>query len=84
MGRSKWASVVELSKPDLAGTMLTLQTALGFTLTLVTIHLLPVWVAWLDWRYAFMPLAIGPFLGVWTMTRLRAQPGSIVLAGGRR
>ncbi len=78
------ASVAELSKPRLIGTMLTLQTALGFMLTLVTIHLLPVWVALLDWRYAFMPLAIGPFLGVWAMARLRAQPGSIVLAGGRR
>ena len=30
------ASVVELSKPELVGTMLTLQTALGFMLTLVT------------------------------------------------
>ncbi len=36
IGRSNWASVVELSKPELVGTMLTLQTALGFTLTLVT------------------------------------------------
>jgi MFS family permease len=78
------ASVAELSKPELVGTMLTLQTALGFTLTLITIHLMPLWVEALGWRYAFMPLAIGPFLGVWAMARLRAHPDAIKLAGGRR
>lgn len=78
------ASVAELSEQHLVGTMLTLQTALGFTLTLITIHLMPLWVEWLGWRYAFMPLAIGPFLGVWAMARLRAQPESLRLAGGRR
>ena len=41
MGRSNWASVVELSKPELVGTLLTLQTALGVTLKLVTSHLKP-------------------------------------------
>ena len=84
IGRSNWASVVELSKPELVGTMLTLQTALGFTLTLVTIHLMPLWLDWLGWRYAFAPLAVGPFLGVWAMARLRADPDSLRLAGGRR
>ncbi len=43
-----------------------------------------VGVGALGWRYAFMPLAIGPFLGVWAMARLRAHPDSIKLAGGRR
>jgi MFS family permease len=78
------ASVAELSKPELVGTMLTLQTALGFTLTLITIHLMPLWVAALGWQYAFMPLAIGPALGVWAMARLRAHPDAIKLAGGKR
>ncbi len=35
------------------GTMLTLQTALGFTLALVTIHLMPLWIDWLGWRLLF-------------------------------
>ena len=78
------ASVAELSQPDTVGTMLTLQTSLGFTLTLLTIHLMPHWVEWLGWRYAFAPLAIGPILGVWAMGRLRAHPDSVKLAGGRR
>ena len=78
------ASVAELAERDMIGTMLTLQTALGFTLTQLTIHLMPHLVDWLTWRYAFAPLAIGPFLGVWAMACLRAHPDSARLAGGRR
>ena len=78
------ASVAELSERARVGTMLTFQTALGFTLTLVTIHMMPLLVAAVGWRYAFMPLAVGPALGVWAMARLRAHPRSVELAGGRR
>ena len=78
------ASIAELSDPARVGTMLTLQTALGFTLTLVTIHLMPHFVAAIGWRYAFVPLAIGPAIGVLAMARLRARPEAIRLAGGRR
>ena len=78
------ASIAELADPARVGTMLTVQTALGFTLTLVTIHLLPYFVDAVGWRYAFVPLAIGPAVGVWAMVRLRAHPASVRLAGGRR
>jgi MFS family permease len=78
------ASIAELSDKAYVGTMLTLQTAMGFTLTLVTIHLMPHWVETLGWRYAFVPLAVGPAVGVWAMARLRADPRSVRLAGGRR
>jgi len=78
------ASIAELSDPARVGTMLTMQTALGFTLTLITIHLLPHFVDAMGWRYAFVPLSIGPAVGVWAMARLRADPRSVRLAGGRR
>jgi MFS family permease len=78
------ASIAELADPARVGTMLTLQTALGFTLTLVTIHLLPYFVDAVGWRHAFVPLAIGPAIGVWAMVRLRLHPASVRLAGGRR
>ena len=64
--------------------MLTVQTALGFTLTLATIHLMPHFVDAVGWRYAFAPLAIGPALGVVAMARLRAHPAAARLASGRR
>jgi MFS family permease len=78
------ASVAELSDRARVGTMLTVQTALGFTLTLVTIQSMPYVVDAIGWRYALIPLAIGPALGVWAMARLRAHPASAKLAGGRR
>ncbi|MBK6803846.1 MAG: MFS transporter [Betaproteobacteria bacterium] len=78
------ASIAELADRSRVGTMLTLQTALGFTLTLATIHLMPSLVEALTWRYAFVPLAIGPAVGVLAMARLRAHPRSAALAGGRR
>jgi MFS family permease len=78
------ASIAELSDKARVGTMLTVQTALGFTLTLVTIQAIPYLVQAVSWRYAFLPLAVGPALGVWAMARLRAHPDSVKLAGGRR
>ena len=78
------ACVSELSPPGLTGTMLTAQTAAGFALTLITIQLMPVWVGWVGWEWAFAPLAIGPILGTIAMARLRADPASAALAGGRR
>jgi MFS family permease len=78
------ASIAELADKSRVGTMLTVQTALGFTLTLVTIQLMPYAVAAVGWRYAFVPLALGPAAGVWAMARLRAHPRSMALAGGRR
>ena len=64
--------------------MLTIQASAGFLLTLISIHLMPVLVDYLDWTYAFSVLAIGPFLGVFAMARLRAHPDSVKLAQGRR
>jgi len=78
------ASIAELADRARVGTMLTVQTALGFTLTLATIHLMPYLVDALGWRFAFVPLAIGPAFGVWAMARLRMHPRATALAGGRR
>jgi len=78
------ASIAELSDRFLVGTMLTVQTAAGFLLTLATIHLMPYAVEALGWRWAFAVLAIGPALGVVAMARLRAHPEAAKLAGGKR
>jgi len=78
------SSVIELSAPELRGTMLTVQTCVGFSLTVVAIHLLPVLKDLLGWEFAFMFLAFGPFLGAVAMLRLRAHPDAERLAGGRR
>ena len=77
------ASIVELSNRHLVGTMLTLQTALGFLLTLFTIHMMPHLVDLVGWDWAFAPLALGPAVGIWAMLKLRRHPDRIKLAGGR-
>lgn len=78
------AAVAELSPPELTGTLLTLQTALGFALTAVVVQVLPIWIGFAGWQWGFAPLAIGPFMGVVAMARLRARPEAARLAGGRR
>jgi hypothetical protein len=78
------ASVAELSEPSLVGTMLTIQTSVGFLLTLITIHLIPGMVEAVGWKYAFALLGIGPFLGSIAMARLRRMKEATALADGRR
>jgi MFS family permease len=78
------ASIAELSEPAFVGTMLTVQTSVGFLLTLLTIHLIPHMVAAVGWKYAFALLGIGPFLGTMAMARLRNMKEALALAGGRR
>ncbi|HEY4162632.1 MAG TPA: MFS transporter [Dongiaceae bacterium] len=78
------ASVTELSAPELIGTMLTIQTCAGFLLTLVTIHLTPVLVDLIGWKYGFAFLALGPVVGICAMARLRQSPDAVKLAAGRR
>jgi len=78
------AGVSELCPPERTGTALTLQTSLGFLLTLVTIRLLPTIERLVTWRYAFSVLALGPAVGIWAMLRLRRLPASAKMAGGRR
>jgi len=78
------ASIVELSDLERAGTMVTVQTCVGFLLTMVSIHLVPPIDAVVGWRWAFVFLAVGPFLGAWSMYELRRDPQSLKLANGRR
>lgn len=78
------AAVSELTDRRYVGTALTVQTSLGFLLTMVTIHLIPLLVGRLGWRYAFVILALGPVFGTWSMLRLRALPEAIQMACGNR
>ena len=74
-------SITELSDPAYLGTTLTLQTCLGFLLTLVTIRLVPYWTATLGWQWTFAPLALGPLCGNIAMYRLRTSVYAIKIGG---
>jgi predicted MFS family arabinose efflux permease len=77
------ACITELADRQYVGTALTLQTSMGFLLTLVTIRLLPTVQGLVGWEWAFAFLALGPVVGVWAMLTLRRSAGAVKLAGGR-
>lgn len=80
------AAVVELAPPGTAGSALSLQTAIGFVFTSITILLIgvldPVDAA--GWRVAFALLALGPAVGIVAMWRLRRRPEAALMASGNR
>lgn len=76
--------VTELGDPRYIGTALTIQMCIGFLLTSISIELIPKLADARGWRYAFMILAPGPFLGVLAMLRLRSLPEAIKIAHGKR
>jgi MFS family permease len=74
--------VTELADQRYVGTTVTLQLAVGFTLTVLTIWLVPVMRDEVGWRWAFALLAPGPALGVVAMFRLMRAPEAARIAGG--
>jgi MFS family permease len=58
------AMVTEVAPGHAVGTALTLQTSLGFLLTMVTIQAVPALVEVVGWRWAFAVLALGPAAGI--------------------
>jgi MFS family permease len=65
------ALVSEHAPRDHVGTALTLQTCVGFLLTMVTIEALPRVAAASSWQFASLLLVPGPLLGAWAMHRLQ-------------
>jgi MFS family permease len=78
------ACVSELADKQLVGTALTLQTSMGFLLTLITIRLIPTFVNAVGWQWAFAFLALGPVMGITAMLTLRRSPKAVLLAAGKR
>jgi MFS family permease len=77
------AAVSELAEPSYVGTALTLQTAVGFLLTIGSIQLVATIQPIVGWRWPFLPLAIGPAVGTISMGVLRRSDAAGRLAGGR-
>jgi MFS family permease len=64
------ALVSEHAPREHVGTALTMQTCVGFLLTMVTIEALPRLAAATSWQFASLLLVPGPLLGAWAMSRL--------------
>jgi MFS family permease len=71
------ALVTEAVPPHAVGTALTIQTSLGFLLTMVSIQLVPPVEHVVGWRWAFAMLSVGPAVGIAAIRRLvRARRGA--------
>jgi MFS family permease len=75
--------VADVADQRYVGTAVTLQLALGFTLTVVTIWLVPLLVDAVGWSWAFLIVVPGPVVGLAAMralhredARLRATTGT--------
>jgi predicted MFS family arabinose efflux permease len=75
------AATTELAEPRYAGSALTLQLALGFALTVASIRLVPLIADAIGWRYALVPLSVGPLAGTLAMWPCARRDR---LAGDRR
>lgn len=78
------AAVSELGDPRYVGTALTVQTSIGFLITLGSIWLVPRLVDIAAWSGALPVLALGPLVGIWSMQRLRRLPEAVQMASGKR
>lgn len=78
------AAVTELADPAYSGTALTLQSSLGFLLTFASIRLVPALAAQIGWRWALLPLTLGPIFGVVAMLKLHGLSEALRSTGGRR
>ena len=78
------AAVSELSDKSYVGTALTMQTALGFLLTLFTIRMVPPLVDFVGLQWAFAVLALGPIFGFYSMYKLRQRPEAELMASGNK
>jgi len=61
------ALVADLSPGEMAGSLMSLQTALGFALTIMTVQVSPFIAELLGWPALFVILAIGPAVGIASM-----------------
>ena len=65
------ALVTESVPPHAVGTALTIQTSIGFLLTMVSIQLVPPLVSAVGWKWAFPMLALGPAAGIASIRQLK-------------
>jgi len=66
------ALVADAAPADQTGSLMTLQTALGFALTFATVQMTPLAAEAVGWPLVLASLALGPALGIVAMLRLRA------------
>ena len=78
------AGLTELVPPEQLGRSLSLQSVIGFGVTIFSPKLFGIVLDFSGWGWAFSMLAIGPLVGIIAMQWLRSLPESRSMAGGAR
>jgi MFS family permease len=74
---AQFSTLVTESVPaHTVGTALTVQTSLGFLLTMLPMQLVPLIAQRMGWRWGFAILALGPIAGIAAIRRFAAFRGS--------
>jgi len=75
---AQFSTLVTESVPaHTVGTALTIQTSLGFLLTMLPMQLVPLIAQRTGWRWAFAILALGPLAGIAAIRRFAALRGTL-------
>jgi MFS family permease len=64
------ALVTESVPAHAVGTALTIQTSIGFLLTMLPMQIVPAFARQNGWRWSFAILSLGPAAGIWAVRRL--------------
>lgn len=78
------AGLTELVPPEQLGSALSLQSVIGFGVTIVSPKLFGMTLDGWGWGWAFCLLSLGPMAGMLAMQALRIMPESAAMAGGKR
>jgi len=76
--------IIELTDQDYVGTALTVQTSIGFGISLISIQLLPNFVNLVTWVFGFIFLSFGPLIGIISLIMLRKEPDATKLGQGKK
>jgi len=69
------ALVADLAPTEMVGSLMSLQTALGFALTIFTVQMSPFVAQSFGWPFLFCVLAVGPVVGIISMLGLMRKRG---------
>jgi len=69
------ALVTESVPAHAVGTALTIQTSIGFLLTMLPMQMVPALARQSGWRWSFAILSLGPVAGIWAVRRLVRSRG---------
>jgi MFS family permease len=64
------ALIADAAPPEVAGSLMAVQTALGFGLTIITVQAAPLLAGAIGWPWTLGVLALGPVFGVWALRPL--------------